>query len=83
MQTVCEAEEIPSLSSDELSFGSRSKSLLSDSSSLIAERTTDCLSFFENDELKEMASINRKIIATNKMIDLPSGTFFLVTTSSH
>ena len=36
MQTVCEAEEISSLSSEELSFGSRSKSLLSDSSSLIA-----------------------------------------------
>ena len=29
------------------------------------EHTTDCLSFFEDDELRETASINRKIIATN------------------
>ena len=41
------------------------------------EHTTDCL---EDDELREMVSINRKIIATNKMITLPSVTFFLVTT---
>ena len=43
------------------------------------EHTTDCLSFFEDDELRKTASINRKIIATNKMITLPSVTFLLVT----
>ena len=43
MQTVCEAEEIPSLSSEELSFGSRSKSLLSDSSSLTTPQHSDQL----------------------------------------
>ena len=42
--------------------------------------TTDCLSFIDDDKLREMASINRKIIAINKMIILPSVTFFLVTT---
>ena len=41
--------------------------------------TTGCLSFFEDDELRETTSINGKIIATNKMITLPSVTFFLVT----
>ena len=44
------------------------------------EHKTDRLSFFEDDELRETASINRKIIATNKMITLPSVTFILVTT---